>query len=237
MLFERSGFKTSFNIGPRVSLPTDKESRNAGRYLTVGGGGGLSQSFPINGKGAPLFSSFRLGISTLYSHPWNRSTTPTNPNINQARQDLAGRQVFDDQLRGGFNVKDSLGVTFSGGVQITPKLDLSAMYFITNSWKYGPQDNPTISLQSGGAVPLSIENPTTHSVGTWALVSADYDALDEMSIGVGYYNQTNQIGPDGQRRNPFWSPEARIFLTATANLDVIFRHFEPTPPAQTASTK
>jgi hypothetical protein len=57
-------------------------------------------------------------------------------------------------------------------------------------------------------------------------------------VGVGYYNQTGQIGPDGQRRSPLWSPDARVFLTVTGNLDVIFDHFTAKPSTtQTASTK
>ena len=45
--------------------------------------------------------------------------------------------------------------------------------------------------------------------------------MKEFSVGVGYYNLNTVIGLDGGRRNPLWSPEARVFLSLTANLDSI----------------
>ena len=237
-LFERAGFKTSFSLGPRATLPTDRESRNSGRYLTLGASGGLSQTIPLAGKGAPSFSNLKLGVSTIYGHPFNRYTTPTNENIQQPRQDVAGRLIFDNQLRFGMNTRDSLSVTFSAAVPLAPRLDFGLSYVITNSWTYWPTPANVLTTATGPAAPQSIDNPTNHRVGTWALASIDYEALDEMSVGVGYYNQTGQIGPDGQRRSPLWSPDARVFLTISGNLDVIFDHFTAKPsPTQSASAK
>ena len=56
----------------------------------------------------------------------------------------------------------------------------------------------------------------------------DYEVIDEMSVGLGYYNLAGIIAPDGQRRsvvgshNIWWSPSARVFATVTANLDKIY---------------
>jgi len=237
-LWEQAGYKTSFSLGPRVTLPTDKESRNSGRYLSIGASGGLSQTIPMAGKAAPSFNYVKLGVSSIYGHPLNRYTTPTNEDIQQPRQDVAGRLVFDNQLRFGMNTRDSISVTFSAGVALLPKLELGLSYVITNSWTYWPTPANVLTTPTGPAAPQSIDNPTNHRVGTWALASIDYEALDEMSVGVGYYNQTGQIGPDGQRRSPLWSPDARIFLTVTGNLDIIFNHFTAQPSTtQTASTK
>src|SRR5262245_52986073 len=82
-LFEQGGYKTSLSLGPRVTLPTDRESRNAGRYFTLGASGGLSQTIPLAGKAAPSFNSMKLGVSSIYGHQFNRYTTPTNENIQQ----------------------------------------------------------------------------------------------------------------------------------------------------------
>jgi len=242
-LFERSGYKTSFNLGPRVTLPTDKESRNSGRYLALGASGGVSQSIPLAGQAAPTFNGLRFGVSSIYGHPFNRATVPTTTSdvvLKQPRQDVAGRLVFgdaNDQLRSGMNVRDSVSVSFSGGVQVTPRLDIGLSYVISNSWKYWPKP-ASVATAGGMETPQETANPTNHSVSTWALASIDYEALDEMSVGVGYYNQTNQIGPDGQRRSPLWSPEARIFLTLTGNLDVLYQTLTVRPvTSQTASAR
>jgi hypothetical protein len=143
-----------------------------------------------------------------------------------------------DSLSNGFNVRDSLSVSFTGGAQLTPKLSLGLSYVISNSWKYRPPPTPALQIPTGTAPVQQVDNPTNYRVTTWALVSLDYDVIDEMSLGVGYYNQTNQIGPEGTRRSPFWSPDARVFLSVTGNLDPIVRRFKSKPPPpQTAASK
>ncbi len=49
------------------------------------------------------------------------------------------------------------------------------------------------------------------------------DVIDEMSVAVGYANLTLQQGPDGTRRNIFYSPDARVYATITAKLDEIYK--------------
>ena len=64
----------------------------------------------------------------------------------------------------------------------------------------------------------------------WIIASADYEIIPELSVGLGYYNLSNVIATDGTLRSPFaggfdnvfWSPDARVFLDVTANLDKIF---------------
>jgi hypothetical protein len=55
-------------------------------------------------------------------------------------------------------------------------------------------------------------------VSTWLTASLAYDVSRMLAVSVGYYNRANQIGPDGQRRNPLWSPDARFFVTVTGSI-------------------
>ena len=56
-----------------------------------------------------------------------------------------------------------------------------------------------------------------------------FEHLDELVLSVGYYNLSNAIAPDGNARGLvggdtiWWSPDARFFFSATANLDVLFK--------------
>jgi len=75
---------------------------------------------------------------------------------------------------------------------------------------------------TGPAVPMNVDDPQTYGVTTWLTAALGYALRDELTISLGYYNLANQIGPDVQRRSPFWSPNARAFLTVTGNLDVIY---------------
>jgi hypothetical protein len=239
-LFKQGEYKTSLSLGPRITLPTDKESRAMGRYFSLGLGAGVSQSVPINGKDAPSFNGLRFEISTIYGHNFNNSKTPYDPNLTVDRQDIAGRLISDHQLSGGMLTSDSLSLRFGADAQLTQKLTFGVSYVIGNSWRYWPPPPPPVQIATGPVPAETIPNPTNYTASPWALLSLDYDVIDEMSLGLGYYNRTNQIGPDGQRRSPFWSPEARVFFTVTGNLDAIAKRFTspaPPPPAQTASSK
>jgi hypothetical protein len=55
---------------------------------------------------------------------------------------------------------------------------------------------------TGCVEPLRVDDPQTYRLNTWMLGSLDYEATDELSVSLGYYNLSNQIGPDGQRRSP-----------------------------------
>jgi hypothetical protein len=47
--------------------------------------------------------------------------------------------------------------------------------------------------------------------------------IPEFEVDVGYANLTLQTAPDGNRRNIFYSPEARVYITLVAHLDEIYK--------------
>ncbi len=237
-LHERDGYRTAVNIGPRIALPTDRASRNAGQLFGLGAIGGATQSLPLAKEGT-AFTSARLGFSAIYMHPFNRATTPVNGDIEQPRQDVAGRSIVSDQLRPGMNVANSLTLLFTGGVQLLPRLGMGLAYVIGNSWAYAPTGVPICTAQPTCADPASPGDTTSYRVSTWALMSLDYDVVEEMTVSAGYYNLTSQIGADGERRNPLYSPDARFYLTLTGNLDVIYDRLTPKPiePASTQARR
>jgi hypothetical protein len=230
--YEREGYRTAATIGPRMTLPTDRASRNAGLLFGLGAMAAATQSLPLGPKGATVLNSLRLGLGAIYMHPFQRATSPVNGDIEQPRQDVAGRSIASDLLRPGMNVANSLTLLFTAGVQILPRLGFGGSYVLANGWTYAPPNVPICTVQPSCVEPTPNGDPTTFRVTTWGLVSLDYDVIDEMTVSLGYYNQTSQIGADGTRRNPLYSPDARFFLTLTGNLDVIYESLKPRPPPQ-----
>jgi len=220
---DRGGYKTTFSVGPRLIFPTDQAARDSGLLLGAGASAGLSQTFPLRGGGTRVLRGARLGFTGIYNHPFDRATSPVNDGIHQLRQDIAGRTVISDQLRGEMNVQNALTLSFYGDVQVLRRMNVAASYVILNSWLYAPSDAPICSTLTGCMTPLGVDDPSTYRVSTWLTASVGYDVTDELSLAVGYYNLASQIGPDGTRRNPLWSPSARVFLTATGNLDAIYQ--------------
>jgi hypothetical protein len=163
-----------------------------------------------------------LAASAIYGHSFTRSTSAYDPDLYVLRQDVAGRPLASHILRGGMMVHDALSLTLAGSVAVTRRLELSASYTLLDSWIYGTSDD-CVASSTACTVPTGVDDPTTFGVKTWLVFAASYRALAELSIDAGYYNLANQIGFDGQRRAPFWSPAARFYLTVTAHLDPIVR--------------
>jgi hypothetical protein len=222
VLRERGGYRTSISTGPRFTIPTDKGARDSGQILGVGASAAASQTFPLRGRGVRLLRGARLGFSAVGSHPFARSSSPVNGDIHQLRMDLSDNLIVSDVLRGPMNTRTTLNLAFSGEVQLARRLDFSASYVLVNRWVYPVSSDPYRGEATGPVTPLGIDDPQTYGVTTWLTAALGWEALDELTVSLGYYNLANQIGPDGTRRSPFWSPSARAFLTLTGNLDFVY---------------
>jgi hypothetical protein len=222
VLRDRGGYKTTATIGPRLTLPTDKGALDSGLILGLGATAGASQTFPLRRGGARFLRGGRLGFSTIFTHPFARSQSPVNSDIHQLRQDLTDNLIVSDVLRGAMNTRYTLNLAFSGELQVMRRLDFSASYVLINRWVY-PVGNQPVTTLTGPVVPMSVDDPQTFGVSTWLTASLGYELFDELSVSLGYYNLASQIGPDGTRRSPLWSPSARAFLTLTGNLDFIYQ--------------
>jgi len=217
---ERS-YRTAVSIGPRLTLPTDKAAWDSGQRLGVGGSTELSQTLPLRGKHARLLQGLRLAVGAIYTHTFSEYRSRANDDLARQRQDVNGRPLVDPQLGGAMITADWLTLALSGELQVSRKVEFSASYVILNKWGYAPSD-VTLGLPTGPARPAMVDAPTTYSVSTWLTSSVGYQVADELTVSLGYYNLANQLAPDGTRRNPLWSPNARLFLTLTANLDAIY---------------
>jgi hypothetical protein len=226
---------TDVSVSAVVKLPTSKESQDSGVYVIPGVGVGLKQTVPLNGESAKALNEMSFSLSSLYSHPFTRATTPTNNNLRVNRQSTEGRSFVSDQLRGGALTNHQLLSALGASLQITPKLSFGASMILINNWHYTPVETCVTTATGCVAVPRRGDS-TNLAVNTWFIANVDYDLIDEVSLGLGYYNLANAIGPDGQRRgvighdNVWWSPDARVFFTITANLDKIFERVTGTKP-------
>jgi hypothetical protein len=101
------------------------------------------------------------------------------------------------------------------------------MIFI-NQWHYIPQDHGIATTSTGPVTVPRSANDEQFTQNTWLLATLDYELFAELDLSLGYYDLANYIAPDGQRRglfgsdNVWWSPDARVFFTVTANLDALY---------------
>jgi hypothetical protein len=220
---------TKVSVGVRALWPTSKASQANGTYVTLGALAGAVHKFEIRGEEAPTFNNFHVGLSFTYLHPFSNATTPTSyGDFQYTRQDVGddNRSIISDQISGTTLVDHSLLVVLDTGVQITPKLSLSLDDILINQWHYAPTGSGIVTTT--GPVNPTLVGDTQYTPSNWVIVGLDYTLFDELALGLGYYSVATQIAPDGQRRtlfgsdNLFWSPDARVFFSITANLDAVF---------------
>ena len=223
VLVERRGYETSVSAGPRLIFPTDKAAFDSGQVIALGAIAGASQRLPLRGPDARALRGARLGATVTFNHPFSRSTAPVDEDLRQQRQDVAGRLILSDQLRGQMNVVNALNFTLSGELQLVRRLAFSASYVFLNAWAYPVSDAALCTLRTGCVQPMSVSDPTTYRASSWLTAALAFDATRELEVSLGYYNLASQLAPDGTRRSPFWSPSARLFLTVTGNLDVVYQ--------------
>jgi hypothetical protein len=220
---------TKVSLGLRALWPTSKVSQTQGVYVTTGLTAGVSQKIPIQGPDAPALNSARVGVSFTYLHPWSNSTTATSyGNFGYIRENVDGYSFVSNQLTGQTLSEHTFYGIFDTGLEITPKLGLTVDWIVINNWHYKPT-SACVSTLTGPACPPRVNDNQFTQLG-WFLASADYEILPELSVGLGYYNLANTVGPNGQantlwgggENNLLWSPDARVFLDVTANLDKIY---------------
>lgn len=218
---------TKYSLSVQALLPTSKESQDAGVYVTVGAGAGITQDIKLNGEDATFFPGMHVGLSALYRHPFSKATTAVNGDLNYTRQSVEGFSFVSDQLSGSTLSDHTLYAFLDAGVDITKKLSFSADMIWINGWKYAPTES-SVQTATGNVQVARDSNATRFSQSTWFIADVDYELIDELTLGLGYYNLQNVIAPDGTRRgilsgdNVWWSPDARVFFDITANLDKIY---------------
>ncbi len=234
---------TKYSLSVQALLPTSKESQDAGIYVTVGAGAGIAQDIKLNGEDAKFFPGMHVGLSALYRHPFSKATVATNGDLNYTRQSVEGFSFLSDQLSGSTLTNHTLYAFVDAGIDITKKLSFSADMIWINGWKYAPADNQSVETATGNAAVPRGSDATTFTQSTWFIADIDYELIDEITLGLGYYNLQNVIAPDGTRRgifsgdNVWWSPDARVFFDITANIDKVYERFAGTKkPASTATT-
>jgi opacity protein-like surface antigen len=234
-LYEDGGWRSRVTTGPRVLVPTSKPAWNSGTRLMPGWQLSASQSIPLAGKGKKWFPGFDLGALAAYAKYINNSTTAYNSDFARERMDTEGRVFVSHQIGGAAMTNHMMLTAATMDLHIHELATLSIMQYWIMSWKYDQPKNPQIQTTTGTANVQTVQDPQKFQVLTWFYPILDLDVADEISLGVGYYNLANQIGPDGKRRNMLWSPDAVVLFDITANLDAIYSDIASSKEKKAAS--
>ena len=217
-------------------FPTSPFSRGQGVYLTTSPRASLFLTVPLRGKDAPFLKNMFVGMGGRYDHRFTRATVPTNPDLERPRQATTGNVFLSDQLTGAS--MDSNGLRWSAFAFLSEKVlggDLWASVGVGMIYQFLNQFGTTangcdVIIATGCTKALRYDDPATTRVLTNFGVSVNYFPTAEFGFGLGYDNFAGQIGPNGQRRNFFYSPDAQFSASVIISPDAIYERL--TGPAR-----
>jgi hypothetical protein len=195
-----------------------KESRIASQYFATGPSVNAGYSFDLAGEKAKAFKSLNVSAGLNYQHAFSRCNTPCSGSFTQQRMNSQGQPVDDNQVRSGSLAGNQLLYSVNLGVDIVEHVDFSAsMIWIS---QFANRTSAAFD-PAGNEIPRS-ENDTRLRQFSWFFTQVTWGFTKEASLAFGYYNLNNVLAADGKYRNPFWSPEARVFLDVYIHLDAIY---------------
>ncbi len=219
---------------PKLTFPSSKFSYDAGRYLELGATVAGIQQLPVLGSKSDFLQILSLQVAASYGHWFTRATQATNPNLNYVRMNPQGIALPGDQLGGSAFAEHQADFTIADELTITDRISWSNQFSWRPYWKYS-FTNQQVPISTGSVMPQDVKDPQHFSVVTLFDTEVDVRVLDQLSVALGYANLTPQLDPNGQRRNIFYSPDAVVYLTATAHLDELYKAFaKPSSSKQTA---
>lgn len=206
----------SFTLRPGIS----KESRISSQYFSVGPGISAGYAFELAGEKAKAFKSLSVSGGLNYQHAFSKCTTPCAPdstNFGRPRMNTNNEPTLSQDVRSGSLAGNQLLYSLNLGLDIVEHLDLSASMIWISQFAYRTSD---ASIR-GTEISRASDDTRLRQL-SWFFTQVTWGFMKEASLAAGYYNLNNVVGPDGKYRNPFWSPEARVFLDLYIHLDAIY---------------
>lgn len=224
VLYDKGKVKTGAGIRlPELMFPTSKASMDAGVILGVGARLRLSQAFPITPAGTGVLESGTLAFLGGYDHLFTRAIVPVNPDLQRVRLDPSGRSLPGDQLDGTPFAEHQVPLVGLASLSITERLTWSNIFGWILAWKYPLTTVDVCGVVATGCTPTQqVNDPQRFGVVTEFLTELSVSVFDELDVRADYTNISLQLGPDGKRRNVFYSPDARVSLGLVLHLDALY---------------
>lgn len=223
-LYKEGDVKTDLGVRvPVLTFPTSKVSANNGTVLGLGAMVLGSQQVPVMGSNEPALQTFTLTGRLGYTHTFTEATTPTNDELDRVRLGPDGRSLPGDQLSGAAFAQHKMGVDLIGALAVADRVTWTNWFSWQPAWKYQFEQDQEVCIATGCTTVGASDDPNNFAVVTLFNTEVAVEVIPEFEVDVGYANLTLQTGPDGTRRNIFYSPDARVYITLVAHLDEIYK--------------
>jgi hypothetical protein len=204
---------------PRLTLPTSYASRKSGKIVEAGVRAFVDQGVPLRST-SKVLPRGRVAARVGYAYGFVTGTVPTADTISRLRRDLDGHTVRNGQI-GGAAFAEHIGVLHGilGAEIYADLLKLEVELGIDPAYKRKLPTPLVAGLDTGPYLARTGPNAERLVVSTYLDAKFAFDVKHMLELGIGYENITGQMREDGQRRNAFYSPDAKFYLSAELILD------------------
>jgi hypothetical protein len=206
--------------GGRLVLPISTVSRANSVVLGTGLLAGLSREFDV-------LEGLTLGGDANWTHYFATSNvTSTESQHPCFVLDARAPQVCS-QVGGPSTVSDSVLAGLSAS--LSPLTGLTVDLSFSWWWRFGrdlAEAEVPVTTAPGGSVSIGDMSATHVRSLTWFMAGVGYDFTGWLNGALTYATLTEQLSPDGSRRNPFWNVDSAVSLTATLTLDQLYGELE-----------
>jgi hypothetical protein len=181
----------------------------------------LSYNIELGGEKAKAFKAMHLSSAAIYTYGVSRcnvACAAESSEFSQRRQNSEGQVLDDKQVRSASMPGNQLVYTANIGLDIVEHLDFSASMIWISQWAKGTSD----ATFQGNDIARSSDDTRLRQF-SWFFTQFSYGITKEFTVAAGYWNLNSTLNAQSTGyRNPFWSPDARIFLDVYFHLDAIY---------------
>jgi hypothetical protein len=217
---------------PRLTLPTSLASRRSGKIVEAGVRVFVDHSVPFR-ENSKVLPRGRIAARLGYAYQFVTGSVPSSDTVNRLRKDLDGHTAKNGQL-GGAAFADHSGV-LRGIIGAELYADLLSFEFelgIDPAHKRKLPRPLVTDLPLGPYDARSVADPQQRGAVTYLDTSITLSIEDMLQLALGYENVATQIGDDGERRTPFYSPDAKFYLAAELTLDKVYERVRGPSPSK-----
>jgi hypothetical protein len=234
-LAESGKYRTLLTLtAPNVSFPTSTVSRSNGKIIGVGTRAALAQTLPVR-EDQEFLPSANLQGQVGYLYTFRRAVVATNDGLERIRLDPLGRSIPSDQLNGAALAQHQVVFTLAAGLDITEILKLDVGLGWVLYYKYQLQEDVEVCNVATGCVQVEpVQDTPNAAVSSVFSTELTLDAPKPVAFSLAYQNLATQLGPDGQRRNVLYSPDARFLFSIQLKLDQFYEAVSPSTTMHSA---
>ncbi len=214
----------------RIALPVSKASQAAQRYLQAGLGLNIVRPIPeinLTLAGSFAYRTWLAGSNVVRTGAPQPDNCAPGPNTvgNVGTGDVAFPATYCDQLGTSSAARDTMvaGLT---AIFNFDELSIAAQYVFVNA--YGYELAPAYVNVATREEPLMIADgsPSHWRNFNYFGISVGYQFAPWINVSIGIQNSVGQASaynPDGSIRNPIFTPDTSVYLSASMQLDTIYQ--------------